>query len=152
MDFCGSKWGGINIQTNPLYIKNDRAFKILKKGRVFIFVNKLKKVLDFQKMFVFFKVSSDCFVLIFQNFWNMFRISENVPPFRNCSQIEKMFMFSFSGISNNVPVSKFVWKCFKKHVFKFCWIFLKKIWIFCSKFSQLFRVFLWISQRKVSTN
>ena len=73
----------------------------------------------------------------------MFRILQNVPVFRDCSQILKMFMFSFSGVSNNVPISKFVWKCVKRRVFKFCLLFLKLFGMLLFKIFTTFQNFYW---------
>ena len=85
VDFCGSNRGGISIKANPLYMKNDHAFKFFKNGRVFIFVNKLKKVLDFQKMFVFLKVCSEWFCYDFS------QLLKHVQNFRKCSCFQKLF-------------------------------------------------------------
>ena len=94
-------------------------------------------------MFMLFKVCLEWFCSIFHNFQKKFRISENVPVFRDCSQILKMFMFSFSGVSNNVPISKFVWKCVKRRVFKFCLLFLKLFGMLLFKIFTTFQNFYW---------
>ena len=100
-------------------------------------------------MLNFFKVCSEWFCSIFS------QLLKNLQNLRKCSRLQELFtfffIFSFLGVSNNVPISKIVQKYFLKTCFQLLLFFggrgSKIVWHFLDQIFTTFQIFFGISKK-----